>query len=121
MIGTRQLAYSVCRELPPGVEVIGVRTRGLWGSIWSRAGRNDSPPFVPTLVKSVLLWFFAVPFMRRRKVAMHVENITSQVKEWTAEGSRIAFNRHLEAWYNVPSLPRSVDCCNATVDSVYYA
>jgi long-chain-fatty-acid--[acyl-carrier-protein] ligase len=100
VIGTRQLAYNVCRELPPDVEVIGVRTRGLWGSIWSRAGRNDSPPFVPTLVKSVLLWFFAVPFIRRRKVAMHIENLTSQVKEWTAEDSRIAFNRHLEAWYN---------------------
>ena len=100
VIGTRQLAYNVCRELPPGVEVIGVRTRGLWGSIWSRAGRNDSPPFVPTLVKSVLLWLFAVPFMRRRKVAMHIENLTPQVKEWIAEGSRMAFNRHLEAWYN---------------------
>ena len=100
VIGTRQLAYNVCRELPPGVEVIGVRTRGLWGSIWSRAGRDDSPPFVPTLVKCVLLWFFAVPFMRRRKVTMHIENLTSQVKVWAAEGSRLAFNRRLEAWYN---------------------
>ena len=35
-------------------------------------------------------------------------NITSQVKEWTAEGSRIAFNRHLEAWYIVDF----VDTCH---------
>ena len=99
-IGTRQLAYNVCRELPPGVEVIGVRTRGLWGSIWSRAGRKDSPPFVPTLLKSALLWLFVSPFKRRRSVTMHVENITAQAKEWAAEGERLAFNRHLEAWYN---------------------
>ncbi len=99
-IGTRQLAYNVCRELPPGVEVIGVRTRGLWGSIWSRAGRKDSPPFVPTLLKSALLWLFVSPFKRRRRVTMHVENITAQTKEWAAEGERLAFNRHLEEWYN---------------------
>ena len=99
-IGNRQLAYNVCRELPPGVEVIGVRTRGLWGSIWSRAGRTASPSFIPTLVKSVLLWFFVSPLRHRRKVSMHVENLTTQTKAWAAEGTRKAFNRHLEDWYN---------------------
>ena len=99
-IGTRQLAYNICRELPPGVEVIGVRTTGLWGSIWSRAGRTSSPPFVPTLVRSVLLWFFVAPFTRRRKVAMHLENLTERVKTWSATLTRLDFNRQLEAWYN---------------------
>ena len=98
-IGTRQLAYNVCRELPPGVEVVGVRTRGLWGSIWSRAGRKDSPAFVPTLVKSVLLWFFWAPFVPCRRVTMHVENLTGLVREWSAL-PRLEFNRRLEAWYN---------------------
>ena len=99
-IGTRQLAYNICRELPSGVEVVGVRTVGLWGSIWSRAGRNDSPPFVSTLMRSVLLWFFAAPFRRRRKVTMHLEGITDRVKDWALNLSRIEFNRKLEAWYN---------------------
>ena len=99
-IGNRQLAFNVCRELPPGVEVIGVRTRGLWGSIWSRAGRKDSPPFVATLLKGMLLWLFAAPFMRRRKVEMHLENLTPRIREWAAEGDRLAFNRRLESWYN---------------------
>ena len=98
-IGTRQLAYNVCRELPPGVEVVGVRTRGLWGSIWSRAGRASSPVFVPTLVKSVLLWLFWAPFVRHRRVTMRIENLTARVKEW-AQGTRLDFNRRLEGWYN---------------------
>ena len=100
-IGTRQLAYTICRELPPGVEVIGVRTTGLWGSIWSRDGRTKSPPFIPTLVRSVFLWLFAVPFMRRRPVTIHLENLTGRVTEWAGSLTRLAFNRQLEAWYNM--------------------
>ena len=99
-VGTRQLAYNICGDLPPGVRVIGVRTRGLWGSIWSRAGRKDSPAFVPTFVKSVLLWFFWSPFVPRRRVTMHVEDLTDCVKEWS-KGTRLEFNAKLNEWYNV--------------------
>ena len=98
-IGTRQLAYNICRDLPANVEVILVRTTGLWGSIWSRKGRTSSPAFVPTLVKSVLLWLFYAPFAQKRKVKMCVRNFTSEVKEW-AEGTRLEFNSRLEGWYN---------------------
>ena len=97
-IGTRQLAYNVCRELPPDVEVIGVCTTGLWGSIWSRAGRDSSPPFGPTLAKSVLLWFCCLITRRKRHVTMHLENLTSRVKEWCTL-TRLEFNKNLEAWY----------------------
>ena len=100
-IGTRQLAYNICGDLPPGTRVLGVRTRGLWGSIWSRAGRSASPSFVQTFLKSVLLWFFWSPFVPRRRVTMHVEDLTDRVKEWAAL-TRLEFNRRLEAWYNAP-------------------
>ena len=98
-IGTRQLAYNIGGDLPQGVHVLGVRTRGLWGSIWSRAGRSDSPAFVPTFIKSVLLWFFWSPFVRRRRVTMHVEDLTDRVKEWS-QSTRLDFNRKLNDWYN---------------------
>ncbi|MBQ3342011.1 MAG: MFS transporter [Kiritimatiellae bacterium] len=107
-VGTRQLAYNICREIAGGssaaaqVRVIGVRTRGLWGSIWSRAGRTASPPFVPTFVKSIFLWFFWSPFVRRRRVTMHVEDITDRAKEW-AKLTRLEFNARLNEWYNEPS------------------
>jgi len=104
-IGTRQLAYNMCREIGEAglrsreIRVIGVRTRGLWGSIWSRKGRTASPSFVPTFVKSVFLWFFWSPFVPRRRVTMHVEDLTDRVKEW-AKLTRLEFNRKLEEWYN---------------------
>ena len=126
-IGTRQLAYNICKDLSDAghfgvaghkevgvaglcarscdaghrarIRILGVRTRGLWGSIWSRAGRSDSPAFVPTFVKSVFLWFFWSPFVPRRRVTMHVEDITERVKEWS-QGTRLDFNRKLSDWYN---------------------
>ncbi|MBQ8111645.1 MAG: MFS transporter [Kiritimatiellae bacterium] len=112
-IGTRQLAYNICGDLPEGVRVIGVRTRGLWGSIWSRKGRKNSPSFVPTFIKSVLLWFFWSPFVPRRRVTMHIEDLTDRVKEWS-HGTRLEFNRKLEEWYNdgdeadAPKTPESM-------------
>ena len=98
-IGTRQLAYNICRELPPGVSVVGVRTTGLWGSIWSRKGRTASPSFVPTFVKSVLLWFLVSPFVPRRKVTMEIEDLTARVKAWS-KLTRLEFNAKLNDWYN---------------------
>ena len=98
-IGTRQLAYNICGDLPEGVRVIGVRTRGLWGSIWSRKGRKTSPSFVPTFIKSVFLWFFWSPFVPRRRVTMHIEDLTDRVKEWS-QGTRLEFNAKLNEWYN---------------------
>ena len=109
-IATRQLAYNVCRELPPGVDVIGVRTVGLWGGIWSRKGRRSSPKFVPTFVKSVFLWLFWSPFHPRRKVTMHVENLTERVREWSRL-TRLEFNRKLEDWYNSASLASEAGKC----------
>ena len=99
-IGTRQLAYNVCRALPPNARVIAVRTTGLWGSIWSRKGRTASPSFGPTLVRSVLLWLFVAPFRPRRPVRMRFEDVTDRVRTWAAELPRLGFNRRLEDWYN---------------------
>jgi hypothetical protein len=58
---------------------------------------------VPTFIKSVLLWFFWAPFVRRRRVHMHVEDITSRVVEWS-KLPRLEFNARLNDWYNAESL-----------------
>ena len=98
-IGTRQLAHNVCQRLPEGVRVIGVRTTGLWGSIWSRAGRTSTPPFGPTLLKSIGLWLGCLVTRRRRRVDMTFEDLTERIRGWAAL-PRLEFNRKLEEWYN---------------------
>lgn len=44
-MSNRQLAYSVISQLPVNIHVLGIRTRGLYGSIWSRAGGTTGTPF----------------------------------------------------------------------------
>ena len=62
-------------------------------------GRATSPSFGPTLIKSVLLWLFVAPFVTRRRVTMHFEDVTDRVASW-AKLMRLEFNRKLEDWYN---------------------
>lgn len=94
----RQLAYNVVSRLPEGVRVLGVRTRGLYGSIWSRVGGRPAPPYVRTLVKSVFLWLFS-PFRRRRKVTLHFEDLTEKCLRWVRL-EKSGFNNRIEEWYN---------------------
>ena len=98
LLVNRQLAHNVISQLPNDIRVLGVRTRGLYGSIWSRVGGRPAPPFVRTLVKSVLLWFVC-GFRRKRTVALHFEDITLRCRSWASQ-DRLAFNQNLERWYD---------------------
>ena len=97
-LGNRQLAYNAISQLPAGVEVVAIRIRGLFGSMWSRAGGRQSPPLVGTLVKSVLIWPFSL-FRRKRRVRIYAENVTEKVVMWS-RASRVEFDNMLESWYN---------------------
>lgn len=97
-MSNRQLAHNIISNLPKGVRVIGVRIRGLYGSMWSRVGGRAAPRFTWTFVKAVFLWLGTF-FRRRRKVTIHFENITEESKGWAPEG-RQSFNGRLEKWYD---------------------
>ena len=97
-LGNRQLAYNAISQLPDGVEVVAIRMRGLFGSMWSRAGRTQAPPLVRTLFKAIFLWPFSF-FRRKRSVLIYAENVTQKVVEWS-KASRGEFDRMLESWYN---------------------
>lgn len=109
-MSNRQLAHNVISSLPEDVAVIGVRIRGLYGSMWSRVGGRPAPRFTWTFVKAVFQWFGTF-FRRRRRVTIHFENITDRIKKWTV-GGRQAFNGLLEQWYDadLAALGRTCEC-----------
>ena len=108
----RQLAFNITTQLPEGVEVVCVRIRGVFGSLWSRAGGKPPPPVVKTLVKAILIWPFSI-FRRRRSVSIYVENMTAKVVEWSKQ-QRAGFNGMLEKWYNADLEAKGLDAEPAT-------
>lgn len=111
-LSNRQLAYNVISQLPAEVRILGIRTRGLYGSIWSRVGGRPAPPYVRTLSKSVFLWLIA-GFRRKRKVSLHLEDLTMRCKHWSSLGKN-CFNDSIENWYDSDLKLIGRDCEEAT-------
>jgi long-chain-fatty-acid--[acyl-carrier-protein] ligase len=111
-LGNRQLAYNVATRLPADVHVLAVRTRGLYGSVWSRVRGRPAPPYVKTLIRSVLLWLVA-GFRKRRRVSIHFEDITERCRKW-ALLDRPGFNMKMEEWYNSDLTAVGRECEEAT-------
>lgn len=100
--GTNRGLGRVCHQLPEGTRVVGMRIRGLWGSMWSRAKTGRSPNFAWTYLKGI---FYVLAnllfFVPRRDVTITFEDITDDAVRYAAEG-RQPFNRFLESFYNAP-------------------
>ncbi len=102
----RQAGYIAVSQLPPNTRVIGVRTRGLWGSMWSRAWLGKSPPFVQTFVKAIgIIIANGIFFAPRREVHITFEDITESTQQAAASDLQ-KFNRSLEEFYNQPGEER---------------
>ena len=83
----------------PDLNVVLVRTRGLWGSSFGCAATGAPPSLVPTMLRN-LGWALAalLVFLPRRKVTIHVEVLP---KRTLPKASREQTNAFLEGWYNV--------------------
>ena len=94
-IGARRLAWEVCRQLPEGVKVYGVKLTGLWDSCSSRKGRKSTPPLVTTVLR--YSYRFLLP---KRELTMVVEDITGRVASCARTLGKMDFNARLETYYN---------------------
>jgi long-chain-fatty-acid--[acyl-carrier-protein] ligase len=82
----------------PEVTVVLVRTRGLWGSMFSHAQTNSLPKLVPMIGKAALITLSNLCFfMPRRRISLTLEAFTAKDRP---EPTREAINPWLEAWYN---------------------
>jgi long-chain-fatty-acid--[acyl-carrier-protein] ligase len=99
-IGGARLAADVLAAVPQ-VTVVLVRTRGLWGSMFSWA--NGQPRLFAAMLKAFLLWLANLLILApRRQVTVTLEAFLPQERP---EPVRERFNPWLQAWYNA-DVPR---------------
>lgn len=98
-IGGSSATHRILREAPEA-NVVLVRTKGLWGSSFSRALTGKAPDIVPTLTSAIKTIFKNLIFFTpRRKVIIEIEPAPA---DFPYQGSRLEVNRYLEKWYNRP-------------------
>ncbi|MCA9190272.1 MAG: AMP-binding protein [Planctomycetales bacterium] len=97
VVGAARAVYEVVSRCE-NLNIVLVRTRGVWGSMFSCAETNG-PPNLAERVKSALGWVLAsgLFFLPRRSVTLQIEVVP---RNQLPLNSREAFNGYLEAWYN---------------------
>lgn len=82
----------------PNIDVLLIRTTGLWGSSFSRAITGESPDFLEVVKRGIRSAFKnGIFFAPRRKVTIEAEWLSD---DFPYQGSKSQMNRYLEAWYN---------------------
>jgi len=97
IVGSARVVHELLTRCPE-VNVVLVRTRGLWGSMFSCARRGTLPDLGRAAVAAVG-WCCAslVFFLPRRPVHLHAEVVP---RDRLPLGSREEFNAFLESWYD---------------------
>lgn len=96
-IGGRSLAHATIQEAPE-TEMVLVRITGFWGSMYSKAYTEKTPDFWSLIGKSALILLKNLIFFApRRNITVEFELPS---KEFPKFGSRVEFNKALEAFYN---------------------
>ncbi|MEI8368420.1 MAG: AMP-binding protein [Planctomycetia bacterium] len=98
VVGSARAVHELLSRCPD-LNVVLVRTRGLWGSSFGCAATGAPPSLVPTILGN-LGWALAalLVFLPRRKVTIHVEVLPRRM---LPKKSREETNAFLEGWYNV--------------------
>jgi long-chain-fatty-acid--[acyl-carrier-protein] ligase len=97
VVGSARAVHEILARCPD-INVVLVRTRGVWGSSFSCATTGGLPPLMAVVARSIG-WVLAsaVFFLPRRRVSMHVEVLPPGT---LPKATREATNAFLEAWYN---------------------
>ena len=97
VVGSARAVHEILSRCPD-VNVVLVRTRGVWGSSFSCAATGAPPHLVPTILRN-LGWALAslLVFLPRRPVSITVEVLP---RGTLPKGSRDETNAFLERWYD---------------------
>ena len=98
----KQSAYEVVRTMPEDTRVLTIRTRGLWGSMWSKAYTGDSLSLGKVIGISILALISGLVFwVPRRRVTIEIVDMTDRLRA-VSRNTLSDFNNLLEGWYNAP-------------------
>ncbi|MBS0653131.1 MAG: AMP-binding protein [Verrucomicrobia bacterium] len=85
-------------QASPDVNVVLVRTTGLWGSKFSKAITGSSPDFGKVLWECALILLKnGIFFAPKRDVRIEIEAAPA---DFPYKGNRLELNKYLEGWYN---------------------
>lgn len=99
IIGGASGVHKIFQEAPDA-NVVLVRTKGLWGSSFSRAFTGTPPPMKKVLWEGIKhIWKNLIFFTPRREVTISFEPAP---KDFPYKGTRLQLNKYLESWYNRP-------------------
>ncbi len=97
IIGGASSAHALIQECPD-VNLVLIRTSGLWGSSFSKALIGQAPDLGQMCLEGIKTVFKNLIFFTpRRKVIIELEMNPS---DFPRGGSRVEINRYLENWYN---------------------
>ncbi len=98
-IGGASATHQIVQNAPEA-NVILVRTKGLYGSIFSSAFCGRTPPLFPTLLQGFkILLKNLIFFAPRRKVIIEFHPAP---QDFPYQAGRLEMNKWLERWYNLP-------------------
>nr|MBA3817212.1 AMP-binding protein [Parachlamydiaceae bacterium] len=98
-IGGASAAHHIINEAPEA-NVVLVRTKGLWGSSFSKALAGTAPPLSTTAWNSFkIIMKNLIFFTPRREITVELEIAPS---DFPYDASRLELNKYLEKWYNRP-------------------
>jgi len=101
-IGGTRAVVDILNAMPH-VTVVLVRTRGLWGSMYSWAPKAEKPPFIKGMFLAILLLAAnLVVLAPRRKITVKLEAFPAGTRP---EPTREATNRWMEKWFNADVCP----------------
>ena len=97
IVGSARVVHELLTRCPE-VNVVLIRTRGLWGSMFSCA-RRGTPPNLGRQAVAAVGWELAslIFFLPRRPVHLHAEVVP---RDRLPLGSREELNAFLESWYD---------------------
>lgn len=91
--------YQILQQAPEA-NIVLVRTKGLWGSSFSRALTGEVPPMFPTIFAGFKVILKNLLFFTPRRDVI-IEFVPAPA-DFPFHAARLELNRYLEKWYNQP-------------------